>query len=136
MCLMYHAAMRAVTSTDADRLAVLEHELFEESLTVSALQAEIAAGFGWLIENNLGLQSYILVRDDSHILDITRFGTRTEYQGQGLGTQLLSHVLRTIRPVMLTVDTENIVALRMYLKHGFQIVGQLPHEQNWVLRRY
>ncbi len=135
MYLMYHAGMRAVTLADAKTLANLEFELFEEHLNADALRTEIKAGFGWLIEDSANLRSYILVRDDGHILDITRFGTRTEHQGQGLGTELLCHVLRTLRPVMLTVTEENTVALRMYFKHGFHVVGRLPHEQSWVLRR-
>lgn len=120
---------------DADELAKLESELFEVHLTAGGIAEEIRAGFGWLIEDDEDLKSYILVRDDRYILDITRFGTRTAYQGQGHGSRLLQHVLRTKRPIMLTVDTENMVGLRMYLKHGFEIVGRLAHDQSWVLRR-
>jgi len=132
---MYHAGMRAVTLADAEELAKLEAELFEEHLCANAICAEITAGFGYLIDDEQGLKSYILVRDDHYILDITRFGTRTEHQGRGYGIELLAHVLRTLRPVMLTVDGENTVAMRLYLKHGFRLVGQLPCEQSWVLRR-
>lgn len=134
MYLMYHAAMRAVTSADAYDLAKLEAELFEEHMLPEALSAEIQAGFGWLIENESDLISYILVRDDTHILDVTRFGTRTAYQGQAYGGTLLRHVLRTVRPVMVTVDSENTVGIRMYLKHGFRFAGRLPHSDNWIMR--
>lgn len=132
---MYHVAMRAVTPMDANEIARLEAELFESHMGVEAIQAEICAGFGWLIEDEEALQSYILVRDDKYILDITRLGTRTEYQGRGNGTQLLSHVLRTLRPAMLCVDFNNTVGLRMYLKHGFQVAGRIEHDENWVMRR-
>lgn len=132
---MYHGLMRAVTRADAFELARLEADLFEESMLRSELEAEITHGFGWLVEHEHELVGYILVRDDKYILDITRFGVRTEHQGKGVGTALLSHVLRTMRPVMLTVDEANQVALRMYLKHGFQIVGKLPHNSCWVMRR-
>lgn len=101
----------------------------------SELETEIVHGFGWLVEHELELVGYILVRDDKYILDITRFGVRTEHQGKGIGTLLLNHVLRTMRPVMLTVEESNQVALRMYLKNGFQIVGKLPHSPCWVMRR-
>lgn len=127
--------MRAVTYLDAAELAKLEHELFEEHLTEEKLVLEIQAGFGWLIEDEEDLKSYILVRDDCYILDITRFGTRTDYQGEGHGGRLLAQILRTPRSVMLTVSGENLVAMRMYLKNGFKIVGQLPHDLSWVLRR-
>lgn len=133
--LMYHTCMRAVTTLDAHALAKLEFELFEEHLSEEGLRAEIDAGFGWLVEDAEDLKSYILVRDDHYILDITRFGTRTAYQGEGFGSQLLTHVLRTRRSVMLSVCRENELALRIYLKNGFKIVGQLPHDQSWVLRR-
>lgn len=130
---MYHGSMRAVTQADAPALAVLEDEIFEEGLSEEALRAEINAGFGWLIEDEEALKAYILVRDDTNILDITRFGVRTEYQGQGHGTKLLSHVLRTDRPVMLSVGRDNEVALKLYLRYGFQLVGQLQ-DQSWVMR--
>lgn len=120
---------------DADELAKLEFELFETHMNADSLRAEICTGFGWLIEDDESLQSYILVRDDKYILDITRLGTRTEYQGQGNGTRLLTHVLRTLRPVMLCVDFNNTVGLKMYLKHGFHIVGSVEREHHWVLRR-
>lgn len=120
---------------DVHDLAVLDNELFEANLSGELLHLEIRAGFGWLIEDDEDLKSFILVRDDGYILDITRLGTRTAYQGQGLGTRLLTHVLRTRRPVMLTVDKANAVGLRMYLKHGFKIVGHLPTVEAWVLRR-
>lgn len=135
MCVMYHAPMRAVTPTDADELAKLEEELFEEHLRADALCAEIRAGFGFLVEDEEDLKSYILVRDDRYILDITRFGTRTAYQGEGFGGALLAQVLRTQRAVMLTVCGDNVVALRLYLKNGFKVVGRLSHDLSWVLRR-
>jgi ribosomal protein S18 acetylase RimI-like enzyme len=127
--------MRAVTLADAYELARLEYELFEEHLSEESLREEIRAGFGWLIEDEVALKAYILVRDDRRILDITRFGTRTAYQGEGLGTRLLAQALRTPRAVMLTVDHENTVAMRMYLKNGFKVVGQLPHDSGWVMRK-
>lgn len=132
---MYHAPMRAVTRADAFELAKLESELFEENMLRAEIETEIVHGFGWLVEYEHALAGYILVRDDNYILDITRFGVRTEHQGRGVGTTLLSHVLRTLRPVMLTVDDSNVVAMRMYLKHGFQIVSRLPHNSCWVMRR-
>lgn len=135
MPLMYHGPMRAVTRADAFELARLETELFDESMLRAEIETEIVHGFGWLIEHEHELVGYILVRDDNYILDITRFGVRTGYQGQGMGTLLLSHVLRTLRPVMLSVDESNVVAMRMYLKNGFHIVGRLPHNSCWVMRR-
>jgi ribosomal protein S18 acetylase RimI-like enzyme len=127
--------MRSVTPMDVVELARLEQELFEEHLSEATLLEELRAGSGWLIADQEGLKSYIMVRDDGYILDITRFGTRTKYQGEGYGGRLLAHVLDTPRAVMLTVDGENHVALRMYLKNGFKVVGRLPHDLSWVLRR-
>jgi len=121
---------------DIVELAKLEQELFEEHLNEQTLLEEIQVGFGWLIEDEAGLKSYILVRDDSYIIDITRFGTRTPYQGEGHGSRLLAQVLSyTSRAIMLTADSDNLVAMRLYLKNGFKIVGRLPHDLSWVLRK-
>lgn len=125
--------MREVTVADAVELSKLEDELFEDGLSAAALAAELACGYGWLIEGGGVIQAYVLVREDYWLLDITRFGTRTAFQGQGLGSSLLKRVLEDPKPVMLTVDHENAVAFKMYQKLGFKVAGELA-DGSLVLR--
>lgn len=50
-----------------------------------------------------------------------------DYQGQGLGSQLLNHVIRRsaeagYRYLRLNVNKENVKAQKAYLRNGFNIV--------------
>lgn len=72
------------------------------------------------------LQAYFigfLVKGD---LDIISVATRTDQRRKGYGESVMRYVrsLPQVRRVFLEVDKENTAALKMYLKLGFEIVGQ------------
>ncbi|MFC4001497.1 ribosomal protein S18-alanine N-acetyltransferase [Prauserella oleivorans] len=54
-------------------------------------------------------------------------GVLPEYQGQGVGTELLRALLERAdelaAPVFLEVRTDNDSAIRLYEKHGFERIG-------------
>ena len=121
---MYHSAMRRVARNDADELAELEALLFpDNNFNETTLASEIDLGFGWVLTNGGAIVAYALVRDDGQLLDLTRLGVHPVYQSSGLGTILLEEVVRMNRQTMLTVRAENRGALRLYFRHGFEIVG-------------
>ncbi len=127
--------MRPVTQDDADEVARLDSVLFPENcFNERTLATEIALGFGWVIYNGVELVGYTLVRDDVHYLDVTRLGVRADFQRQHLGTALIKKVLSKNRDTILTVRENNVAALRMYLKHGFELIGRLHNGEGWVLR--
>lgn len=126
--------MRTVTQADADEVARLDAVLFPENcFNEKTLAAEIALGFGWVIYNGTDLVGYALVRDDTLVLDITRLGVHPDFQRQHLGTALIKKVLEKQRDTMLTVREGNVIALRMYRKYGFTLVGRLHEGNGWVL---
>jgi ribosomal protein S18 acetylase RimI-like enzyme len=64
------------------------------------------------------------VYDMDHEVGIYGFVVRPEYRGRGYGRQMLEEVIRDIRshstkPIMLEVDTDNVVALNLYRSIGF-----------------
>ena len=128
--------MRPVTPDDADELAKLDAVLFPENcLNEKTLAAEVALGFGWVIERNRQVIAYALVRDDGAVLDLIRLGVHPNHQGKGLGVLLLSKLLQHKRPTMLTVRDKNQGALRLYHRAGFDIVGRLQDndDSGWVM---
>jgi ribosomal-protein-alanine N-acetyltransferase len=120
------------TTDDVDSIARLETRLFDNAMSLLMLERELAVGAGYLIGRPL--QAYALVRCDKGLFDLTRLGVDPGGQGQGLGTQLLIHVL-ALGTVVLTVRKDNERALRLYRRHGFEIVAHLSAERAWVLRR-
>jgi ribosomal protein S18 acetylase RimI-like enzyme len=128
--------MIPVTQSDADEVARLDALLFPENcFNEKTLATEIALGFGWVIYNEMDLVGYVLVRDDKLYLDVIRLGVHPAFQGQHLGSAMLKKVLGKNRDTMLTVREGNDIALRLYLKYGFQLVGRLHDGLGWVLSR-
>lgn len=59
-------------------------------------------------------------------------GIREQYTGQGIGTRLFTALedwARTagVRRLHLTVETDNVRALALYHKMGFEVVGHIHH---------
>lgn len=125
--------MRPVTVRDADELAELERQLFPENcLNEFTLAREIALGSGWCFIEGGDIVAYVLCRGDNYLIDIMRLGVLPAWQGRGLGTDLLKQAVAQAEHSMLTVLPENERALRLYRRHGFEIVGRL-NGHGWVL---
>ena len=126
--------MRPVTVEDSDELSLLEMDLFPDNcLNEYTLAREIDLGQGFIVTDNHKIVAYMLMRGDGYLMDIMRLGVVAGYQGQGLGTRLLRVGMQLAEQVMLTVETKNERALRLYDRHGFQIVGQLIGGSAWVM---
>ena len=136
MFLLYHSDMRDVTRFDADVLAHLDGILFpENALNETTLANEVNHGVGWVIEVAGDVVAYALARNSDDLLDLLRLGVHPDYQHSGFGTQLLQRLLQENKKAMLTVKKSNVGAIRLYVKHGFQIVGHLPANESWVMLR-
>jgi len=73
----------------------------------------------------LGYAIVSTLLDQAEVLNIC---INSEYQGRGLGSQLLSHLLKqlpdVIEVVYLEVRVSNFRAIHLYQNHGFLEVGQ------------
>jgi len=84
---------------------------------------------GEAVQRIVGFCSFWLVLDEIHINNLA---VRREYQGQGLGTALLSHVLeaggrRGAERATLEVRRSNAPARRLYERLGFSVAATRPN---------
>jgi ribosomal protein S18 acetylase RimI-like enzyme len=122
---------------DAMAVAALEAQLFpSNNLNETSIKLEIQTGEGWVVKEDGEVVAYLLGRWGDGMFDVLRLGVIPECRGRKLGSRLLDHVLQRYlpHPTILTVEKTNQLALDMYLKRGFKIVGELSGT-SWVLRR-
>jgi ribosomal protein S18 acetylase RimI-like enzyme len=126
--------VRVATFDDIPVLVDIEQRLFPlNAMNDTMLERELAVG-GGLVVGTVPC-AYALLRDDGVRLDITRLGVVPEHQRKGFGELLLAHVVARGRRTMLTVAKSNRVALRLYLRHGFEVVGELTEAAAWLMER-
>jgi ribosomal protein S18 acetylase RimI-like enzyme len=125
--------IRPATTADIERINALEYELFpDNSLSCVMLERELAVSQVF-VEGD-PLHAYAIVGHDGELLDLLRLGVDTTQQGRGAGTRLLLHTLSLAQPMMLTVRKNNARALRLYRKHGFEVIGHFSEKASWVMR--
>jgi ribosomal protein S18 acetylase RimI-like enzyme len=110
-------------------------------------QKELGRALMWLANHDIaGLIGQLFVHLSSPRLELadgrTRayvygFRVRSEFQGKGLGTQLMDVVEEDLLErgftfVTLNVSQDNEGALRLYKKRGYQIMGPDPGRWSYV----
>ena len=100
------------------------------------LEAEIAAGVNFSAYEAGGEILGVMGRQPLAEVTLIRHAyVRTAAQQQGLGAQLLSHLLGGVdAPVLVGTWTAAWWAIRFYEKHGFRLVA--PAAKDRLLRRY
>jgi GNAT superfamily N-acetyltransferase len=108
----------------------------EPYLSDVELRREIASGvmfFGAVEDGDL-----VGVMGLQHIEDVTLIRhayTRSQRQGKGIGSALLSHLRsRTTSPVLIGTWSAATWAIRFYERHGFMLIDEQRRDP--VLRRY
>jgi len=100
------------------------------------LQAEIAAGIDfWAHEADEELLGVMGRQPLAEVTLIRHAYVRPNVQQQGIGAQLLGHLLQGVgAPVLVGTWAAAWWAIRFYEKHGFRLVT--PAEKDRLLRRY
>jgi [ribosomal protein S18]-alanine N-acetyltransferase len=130
-----YGPLRRARSDDVPRLLELEGLLFDNSLAEPMLLRELELGQCFVYDVMGDIIGYALLREDGDKYDLTRLGVDPASQGSGIGRVLLRHVISLGKTVVLSVRKKNYGALRLYRRHGFEIVGQLTAHEAWVMRR-
>jgi ribosomal-protein-alanine N-acetyltransferase len=89
---------------------------------------EHGGGFGIFVEGRL--KAFLFFRYSPDWLEVSNLATDPWYQGRGLMTQLMQHLLQTAvlisksaKSIKLEVHQQNIAALGVYKRSGFTIDG-------------
>lgn len=98
------------------------------------VRQELRLGTGWVAEQE-SIVGYVLTRTEDGILDVTRLGVHPSAQRTGVGSALLTIAIGDADVVILTVQKDNVRAMKLYFKHGFEIVAHLHAANAWVMRR-
>ncbi len=89
----------------------------------------------WSCEEDDHLVGVMGIQEVQDVTLIRHAYVRMENQKQGIGTQLLEHLLKLApTPVLVGTWADAAWAIRFYEKYGFQLVS--PAEKNRLLRQY
>lgn len=119
--------IRRVNNKDADKITVLERLIFQEQVKPDPCEESIKkycnSSHGWVYDDN-EIKGYLLFCLKKNSAYIVTIGVHPEYRGKGLATKLIHTCLNSINvPIYLHVQINNITALNLYLKLGFQIIS-------------
>ena len=105
-------------------------------MSAEELGHEIASGVHfWGCEDNGALVGVMGLQDVADVTLIRHAYVRTDYQKQGAGAELLSHLRgMTARPLLIGTWAAAHWAIRFYQRHGFHLVS--PEEKERLLRKY
>lgn len=79
------------------------------------------------------LAGYVFVKQYEEPGFIFNLFVDETYRNQGIGSRLLDDAVKKYNGYDLLVDVENNVAIRMYEKHGFNVVGVV--DEQYYMRR-
>jgi len=129
--------VRTVQLSDAAAIAELEIELFPGNcFNERTLLIELERGSGTVVMAKGELVGYALIRWDWELVDIIRIGVKPSHRGKGIATRMLAEILGNSHlDCLLCVDKANILALRLYKSHGFEIVAETGNSWVMVMRR-
>ena len=109
----------------------------EPYMPTGELKEEIEAGvrfFGWVEDGQLlGVEGIQAIKDTTLIRHAY---VLTKFQGRGIGTSLLEHLMSLAETSEILVGTwaDATWAIRFYQRHGFKLVS--PEEKDRLLRAY
>jgi len=130
--------LRPLRNSDFDRVLELERELFGAGAWTYGMLADELGGLGrWyvvaepVVRDAAGAQpvvGYAGLWFDGDVAQIMTIGVDPGHQRHGIGRQLLDALIdraRTLRAqaVLLEVRVDNVAALRLYERFGFERLG-------------
>jgi GNAT superfamily N-acetyltransferase len=108
----------------------------EPYMAAEKLQREMDDGVVfWGYERSGKLVAAMGIQETHEVTLIRHAYVRTASQNQGIGGQLLSHLLELARgPVLIGAWRDAALAIRFYEKYGFELVD--PQEKDRLLKQF
>ena len=115
--------IRLATLDDLDSISKLDSFWTKKQLK-EELDNPSSSIFIIVSTSNKDILAFIGIRLIDNICDIMNIAVREDCRNKGIGTKLLSYILNTIQCVSfnLEVSTNNIYAIKLYEKLGFDII--------------
>jgi [ribosomal protein S18]-alanine N-acetyltransferase len=82
---------------------------------------------GFVVLNGVNITGYAFVRSLDSGLELMTLGVGDRYQRQGVGTYLLGYIRGLTQCLILEVSENNLGALTLYKRMGFEIFGTRKH---------
>lgn len=125
-------SIRPMRWWDIPAVDSLERELFpNDPWSVEQWWRELATlhNHYWVAEENSKIIGYAGLSVQAPDSDIQTIAVGTEHQGQGMGVQLLDHMLHRarelgVRSTFLEVRTDNAPAIALYDNAGFERISE------------
>jgi [ribosomal protein S18]-alanine N-acetyltransferase len=126
---MNELALRSMVQDDIEAVAGIEHVIHRYPWTPGNFSDALDNGYLCrVVELDGAIAGYAVMMpalDEIELLDI---GIVAEYQGKGLGSELLQRMMELARSInmqrmFLEVRPSNVAALALYNKHGFREIG-------------
>lgn len=137
-----------MTDSDVSEIAELEKKCFSIPWSEKSFKEEM--------QNKLAV--YFVAKENGHCIgyagfwsvsgegDITNVAVLPEYRKQGIGSMLISEMIKTavlkkLYLLTLEVRKSNIAAQRLYKKYGFNIIGERKRyysdngEDAWIMTK-
>ncbi|AOX44080.1 ribosomal-protein-alanine N-acetyltransferase [Spiroplasma sp. NBRC 100390] len=136
--------IKPVNNTDGLLLFLLEQENYPQHYYKYRNLIQILNNVNYLVYKlvlNNNLVGYFILMHSGGDLEIIKLTVKKRYQHQGWGDKMLTYLLEhfSFNSVFLEVNEHNLVAQKLYLKHGFHIVRTIPQyygNENGYLMRY
>lgn len=125
--------IRDALKSDIQALLNIENDVFHaEAWSHDVFESEFAllgtTRVYKVIEQNQVIIGYFGLAIVDGIIDITTIAVQSDYQHHGFGTVMMNEIMEIAnqykaRKVMLEVKPENVAAISLYQKYGFEVIG-------------
>lgn len=134
----FNSILRVINDAAVAYKGIIPNDRWKEPyMLAEELREEIKLGisfFGWIKDGSIiGVMGNQSVKDTTLI---RHSYVLTKYQGRGIGSKLLKHIIRIAETPEILVGTwkDATWAIRFYENHGFKLVS--PKEKDRFLLKY
>lgn len=134
----FNSILRVINDAAVAYKGIIPNDRWKEPyMSAEELREEIKSGisfFGWIKDGSIiGVMGNQSVKDTTLI---RHSYVLTRYQGRGIGSKLLKHIVCIAETPEILVGTwkDAIWAIRFYENHGFKLVS--PKEKDRLLLKY
>jgi len=128
-----------MTKTDVDSISKILQSEFDDFWNVNILESEILnpESIYIIAKRNNEIVGFAGIWDDTYNMHITNIAVKKSYRKKGIGSILLKKLIQITKEkskesITLEVNELNEVAINLYLKNNFKILGKRKKYYNGV----